>query len=132
MRKSDAIEVERGDVFEVPLEDGRRGYGQVLNATLLGFFAVATDQRLALGEIAQRPVAFRMSCSSAAIRNGSWPVVGRAPLSAEMAKPLRLYRNNGPDWWFLVEWTPETGEVERRVPRRRWRCCDAPRHVLPW
>ena len=32
-----------GDVFEVPLEDGKHGYGQVLSAVILGFFTIETE-----------------------------------------------------------------------------------------
>lgn len=112
------LEPKQGDVFEVPLEDGRRGYGQVLGVALYGFFAVASTERLAVEAIVASPVAFRIECLSYALEEGIWPILGNAPLSPAMREPLRLFRNNGhPEFWFLYEWRPETGGNERRVSR---------------
>lgn len=113
------IEAEQGDIFEVPLEDGRRGYGQVLTfgAARVGFFELSSVERLPLEKIIASPVAFRIGCLSETIIRGDWPILGNVPLTPAMREPLRMYRNNGPDWWFLYEWTPETGGHERRVPR---------------
>jgi hypothetical protein len=111
------IEPKRGDVFEIPLPDGRRGYGQVLDATMSGFFAIASDDRLPIEEVVASPVAFRIWCMSDCIRKGIWPIIGNLPLPPAMREPLKLFRTTHPDFWFLIEWRPETGGGERRVPK---------------
>lgn len=111
------IELTQGDIFEVPLEDGRRGYGQVLTWTKYGFFNTASTERLTVDKIITAPVAFRISCMSEEITEGHWPIIDKAPLAPGMREPLCLFRNNGPDWWFVNEWRPDTGSIERRVPK---------------
>lgn len=117
VKRKKEIEPKQGDVFEIPLEDGRFGYGQVLNYTTYGFFDLASKERLPLEQIVEASVAFRVGCSSAAIGTGRWQILANVPLTTEMRQPLRLFRNNGPDWWFLHEWRPETGTHDRRVLR---------------
>jgi hypothetical protein len=112
------IEPKQGDVFEVPLEDGRRGYGQVLGVALFGFFAVGSTERMPIEAVVVSPVAFRIECLSEYMISGVWPIIGNIALPPAMREALKLYRNNGhPDFWFLYEWWPETGGHERRVPK---------------
>jgi hypothetical protein len=101
-----------GDVFLVPLDEGMHGYGHVLSTVLQGFYAVRTNKDLALEEIAQSPVAFRVWAMFDRIKQGEWPIVGNFAPSAAMNAPLRLARENAPGFFILSEWTPQTGGDE--------------------
>ena len=106
-----------GDLFEIPLEDGRLGYGQVLSATLYGFFAIASEERAPVEKVLCSPAAFRIGCLTGDLEEGLWPVLGNFPLAPAMREPLKLFRSTAPDFWFIYEWRPETGGHDRWVAR---------------
>ena len=102
-----------GDVFEVPLADGARGYGQVVSSVYLGFFAVKSDAPLALDAILKNEVAFRIVVTLDALQDGRWRIVGHAHRTEAMSVPIRTWRQPAGGPLCLVEWKPETGTLVR-------------------
>jgi hypothetical protein len=107
------INPKAGDLFEIPLSDGRLGFGQILCTTMVGFFAVASDRRLPVEEIVQKDVAFRIICMHDQLRSGRWPIFGNAPLPPAMRALHRMWRKPAGGSFELSEWTPETSRQER-------------------
>ncbi len=107
-----AIKPKTWDVVEVPLENGKVGYGHVLGSVVVGFYALESDQRVALDEVVTSAVAFRVPCMMDAIKEGRWPIIGNAAPPASMIEPLRLWRGGGA-YAEISEWRPETGTVDR-------------------
>ncbi len=106
-----------GDIFEIPLGDGKRGYGHVLIRNLVGFYAIASDERRSVEDIVREPVAFRVMCMKDAIRDGRWPVIGNVPPPAAMNEPTRFWRTTAPEFIFLHPWDPDVPHDEVRVSR---------------
>jgi hypothetical protein len=106
-----------GDVFEIPLATGKRGYGHVLGAVLLGYYDVASDERLTVAEATARPVAFRVKTRTNALEEGRWPIVGNAPPPPAMNAPVAFFSSNGPDFLRIYEWRPEKGGDSRRATK---------------
>jgi hypothetical protein len=118
-----------GDVVAVPLGDGRRGFGLVLEGPLVAFFSFAAPQGAEppVDEIVRAPVAFRIWVMNRPISGGEWPVVGHV---AEIPPALRE-----PPWFFkqdlitgkltvgrtgAEELPPEPGQVDRLERAAVW------------
>jgi Immunity protein 26 len=127
-----------GDVFRVPLDEGMHAYGHVLSSVLHGYYAIRTDKAVALNDIVQSPVAFRVKALNDRIEKGEWPIVGNIAPPAAMNAPLRLALENAPDFFLLYEWTPQTGghdwpvsadEVKGLEEDGIWDSYDVPRRL---
>ena len=77
----------KGDVFQFPLDEGKHGYGHVLAGVMVGFYAIETDEKLALPDIVKRDVAFRSNCSRHMLRDGRWPIIGNIDPPPAMNAP---------------------------------------------
>ena len=98
-----------GDVFSVPLTDGRYAFGRVLEDPLMAFYDFKADEQVAAEQIISYPVAFRVWVTRDAITSGRWEVLGNFPLEPHMleevwfskqdiiSKQLSLYKG-GHDW----------------------------------
>jgi hypothetical protein len=106
---------QKGDVFQFPLDHGKHGYGQVLASVVVGFYAIETDEKLALADIVKREVAFRAKCSRHTMRDGRWPIIGNIDPPPAMNAPMKLWRSTAPGFYFLYEWEGSKGGDERRV-----------------
>ena len=76
-----------GDVVVIPLRDGSFGYGIVLKAPEMAFYNCRSSQILSLSEIVCFPAIFRLLIQDEFIKNGSWPIIGRTPLSNDFLIP---------------------------------------------
>jgi hypothetical protein len=118
-----------GDVVAVPLGDGRRGFGLVLDEPLVAFFSVASSPGAEprVDEIVRAPIAFRIWVTNQPIWDGEWQVVGHV---AEIPPALRE-----PPWFFkqdpisgkltvgrtgAEELPPEPGQVDRLERAAVW------------
>lgn len=81
-----------GDVFEVDLENGFRGYGIVAAGNDHAFFDLRSRQTPPLEEILSKKVIFRVPVSQEPFASGSWRILGNAPLTGELLEPA-VYRN---------------------------------------
>jgi hypothetical protein len=108
-----------GDVFRFPLDGGKHGYGHVLVGTVLGFYAVATTDELAIDEVVRQPVAFRAACSASELRKGHWRILGNATPPEALLAPVRYQRTTAPGFHFLYEADAlgRSGGDERRVSK---------------
>jgi len=74
-----------GDVFQIPIDDARVGYGQViaqhLSSYLVAIFKAArsADQAANVPSIVSDDIAFFTETLDAKLWNRDWPVVGNAP-----------------------------------------------------
>lgn len=127
-----------GDVFELPLGEGRLGYGQVLRGNFVGFYAVESRERLPIDEIIKQPVAFRIVCLTDTLEDGTWPILGNATPPSAMNALMRTWRTDAVGKRYGYEWrsdgAPEEVPVDREfirgVERRRtWDSREVPRRL---
>jgi hypothetical protein len=83
-----------GDILRVSLGDGRHAYAQVANEPLIVFFDGAFTEDLALRDVAQLPVLFRVWVHNDAIKKGLWTVLGHQPLTAANAVEPYFYKQD--------------------------------------
>lgn len=77
-----------GQIVRIDLGDGAHSYAQVLTEPLLAFYdRVYEGSGPALEEIIALPVAFTLMVMNHAVKNGRWPVVGRAPIPPALDWP---------------------------------------------
>lgn len=71
-----------GDVFEIPLSDGRKAFGQYLLQSTMGpiiqVFSVITREEVSVEEIVQSQALFPPVIAGlyGAIKNGFWKIIG--------------------------------------------------------
>ncbi|WP_279304113.1 Imm26 family immunity protein [Microbacterium testaceum] len=120
-----------GEVFLVPLGDGRSVAGQVLakfrrvNYFLATFDVVLEGDAVfpSLQQLTTAPVSLLCLSLDAKLRNGDWPVIGRSPVSVIDSLPAFKVAVNEP-WNFQIEdysgtrTRPASPEDERLYPFR--------------
>lgn len=92
-----------GDILAIPLgSDGRVAFGLVLEEPLVAFYNLEGRQGTfpALIDIVSSRVAFRIWVMNQPIINGDWPIIGHAPIPAELRE----------DPWFFKQ-DPVSGKV---------------------
>lgn len=85
MKKS--IRYKVGDVIALPLRDGSFGYGRVLKQPEIAFYDLHSLQKLSLDEVVTHSILFKLFVQDEAIKDGSWEIIGSAPLSNELLRP---------------------------------------------
>src|SRR6185312_11585746 len=86
-----------GDVVAVPLGDGvRTGFGLVLDDPLVAFLDVCAKGQdfPSLDAIVRSPVAFKIWTMRAPIRDGSWPILGRVEVPADLLVPTWFFKKD--------------------------------------
>ena len=116
-RKRAKIRLKVGDLFEVPLGDGRFGFGHILRANFVGFYAVESRERMPIDEIIKQPVAFRIVCLTDMIENGTWPILGNVTPPAPMNATMRVWRTDALGKRFGYEWRADGATEEVAVNR---------------
>ncbi|WP_394828357.1 Imm26 family immunity protein [Pendulispora albinea] len=104
-----------GDVFEIPLADGKLAFGHILRGNLVGFYGFESDRRVSLDTVVASVVAFRIVCMIDSIEEGQWPILGNVPPPAPMNEPMRFWRSTAAGFLFIQEWRSDTGKEERRA-----------------
>jgi Immunity protein 26 len=84
MSKKKKIRRGQGDIVAIPLSHGAYGYGRVLREPLIAFYDLRSREILPLEDVLRFPVAFTLPVMNYPITDGSWPVVGNAPLTPNL------------------------------------------------
>ncbi|WP_426757331.1 immunity 26/phosphotriesterase HocA family protein [Myxococcus sp. Y35] len=79
-----------GDVVAVDLGEGYTAFGQVLSEPLVAFYDLKSRDVPPVEEITVCPVLFVVNVMNYAVTRGEWPVIGRAPVDAELVEGLRF------------------------------------------
>lgn len=86
------IIVKPGNVYSIPLEDGRYGYAQALESPEFAFFDVATDIELAAEEAIAYPLMFRIWVHKSSIKQ--WNKLGKAPINEPLNKQVSRFKQD--------------------------------------
>lgn len=82
-----------GDVFAIPLSNGKYGFGQVCKeGGSCAYFDLQSDDFLPVETIIKSPVAFRVATVIGAAKKGGWLKLGNSPLEGSLNE-LASYRN---------------------------------------
>ncbi len=98
-----------GDVVAIKLGDGTYGYGRVLPELLTAIYDLHSRELLELETILAAPVLFAVWVSDFAITDGTWPVLGNAPLTPEMLIEPVFFKKD-PITGALTIYHPSTGK----------------------
>jgi hypothetical protein len=106
-----------GDIFEIPLHDGRMAYGRYLMLSRMGpiiqVFSLKSEKNVELNEIIKSPELFPPIITGlfAAIKSGFWKVIGNIPYDGSY-HPKFLSTNYTQDGhaniWYLWDEENET------------------------
>ena len=81
-----------GDVFRLPLGDGRYGFGRVLTATDRAFYAfTSTERRPPLGDILGSQLLFVVGSTDDGFARRQWFVIHHRPLEQRLRAPVFFY-----------------------------------------
>lgn len=86
------VRYHEGDVFRVPLADGRFAYGRILlieppRPIFVELYPLVSDKDPSMEELARSDWLLKIHCSDDGIATGSWKVVGHLPVRAPIVKP---------------------------------------------
>jgi len=111
-----------GDVFEIPIDDSRVGFGQIIarrmSSYLMVVFKTAHPRgvRPPVQDIVGDEPAFLAETLDAKIWNGDWPVVGNAVPNASRV-PLPVYKVT---IGSIDNWQVESYDGARHRPAKPW------------
>ena len=77
-----------GEVIAIPLRDGSFGFGRILKDGANAFYDCKAPEILPISQIISQPVLFRLWVFDDLIQDGTWPIIGRAPLSEDLSNTL--------------------------------------------
>lgn len=83
-----------GDLFKVPLSEGRHAYAQWLSDGTARFFRAAFTTDAGIDDILSLPVAFRVVVFKDTPGRYGWTKIGKAPIPPEYAEPQRYARKD--------------------------------------
>lgn len=83
-----------GDVFAIPLSNREFAYGRVCPPPRYAFYKLKSNQILPLESVIRAPVAFIVFGWDDPIRDGTWPVVGHAPLPPDLQKEPLFFKKD--------------------------------------
>ncbi len=123
-----------GDIVEICPGDDWRSYARVLREPLLAFYDLKSKKGVAIEEVVEKPILWRLMVMNYAVTSGRWRVIGNRPLEKDfeleptffkvdpISKQVSLYRN-AEEWPATREechgleraavWDPE--HVEERL-----------------
>lgn len=84
-----------GDVIAIALGDGTYSYGRVLREPLIAFYNLRSETILPMESVLSCPIAFVLFVMNYPITDGTWPVIGNAPLAGNLLdEPLFFKRDS--------------------------------------
>jgi len=83
-----------GDVFEVPLSNGRHGFAQWLADGTARFFKKATKAHLPVEDVLALPVAFRVIVARPTPGQYGWRKIGKGTVPANCLEPQRYAKKD--------------------------------------
>ena len=86
------IIVKPGNVYSIPLEDGRYGYAQALESPEFAFFDVATEIELTAEEAITHPLMFRIWVHKSSLKK--WNKLGKAPINESLSKQVPRFKKD--------------------------------------
>lgn len=107
--------LQQGDVFRLPLDDGRYGFGRVLTDTERAFYRfTSAAKRPPLDDIIASEVLFVVGSTDDGFAKRKWFVIGNRPLEERLRKPIHFSHHAVGDAYCTVYdiWNP--GHEERR------------------
>jgi Immunity protein 26/Regulator of ribonuclease activity B len=98
-----------GDVFQIPVDDDRAAYGQVLSTKEFLHLVVFDglhdpDGEHDLDEVLRAPVIFYAWTRDDFLRNGKWPVVESRVVEPNATPPVEFIEMAEPDEFQAVDW----------------------------
>ena len=81
-----------GNVYSLPLEDGRYCYAQALESPEFAFFDVATKTEVSAQEAISYPLMFRIWVHTSSLK--TWNSLGKAPVSDSLSKPVPRFKQD--------------------------------------
>ena len=86
------IIVKPGNVYSIPLEDGRYGYAQALESPEFAFFDVATEIELTADEAITHSVMFRIWVHKSSLKK--WNKLGKASINESLSKQVPRFKQD--------------------------------------
>lgn len=83
-----------GNVVKVPLEDGRIGYGRILEKPLIAVYDYVSTSETDVETVLSQPVKYILAVMKYAVTSGRWTVIGHANLNETLQKPVPFFRQN--------------------------------------
>lgn len=98
-----------GDIFAIPLSARTWAYGRVCRSPLTAFYHLKSRTTPALEKIVAAPVAFVICAHDELKKNGTWPVIGNAPLPPELLEEPLFFKKDIITGDLTIYWN-STGE----------------------
>jgi len=86
------IIVKLGNVYSIPLDDGRYAYAQALESPEFAFFDVATEMELSAEEVTSYPLMFRIWVHKSSLK--TWNKLGKAKISEPLSKQVPRFKQD--------------------------------------
>ena len=86
------IIIKPGNVYSIPLDDGRFAYAQALDSTEFAFFDVATVKELSADEAISHPLMFRIWVHKSSLK--TWNKLGKATISETLSKQIPRFKQD--------------------------------------
>lgn len=104
MAKSGKIKYKPGDIVTVPLPEARFAYARIYEDHTFGIFALWSAKPEPLAQIVTHPIAFFVSGTDSAIKDGTWPVIGHVPFQdaeASFPPPVAICYDYDDNTWTM-------------------------------
>lgn len=87
------VKYKEGDVFRIPLADGRFAYGRIQaieppRPIFVEIYPIASQMDPPMAELAHSEWLLRIYCADEGITSGTWKIVGHLPILGSVQKPL--------------------------------------------
>lgn len=83
-----------GDVFVVPLDDGRLSFGRMLQRTLMAFYDLIADDVPSVEHIVSRPVLFKIWVIDSSLRSGAWRIPENRSVDDDLAMEPQFFKQD--------------------------------------
>jgi hypothetical protein len=107
------IRRQEGQVVRIDLGQGAHAFARVLGDPLFAFYdkLFKDDHGVAVDEIVQLPVAFKIWVANSAVTKGIWPIVGNLPLTADLSVVPAFFKQDALSGRISIhkevpEWAP--------------------------
>lgn len=87
--------IKEGDIFQVPLKDGKVAYGKVLKNTWAFYdLCVDANEKVDLDLVNSSKVAFKIWVTEFALTKGLWTILGNRALTSEESENVYFYKQD--------------------------------------